>query len=178
MENLAIEENEFLRLERTSLPVASYCKFQPLTVDFMDIQNPKVVLERALRGFACLTAGDLIAIRYNDRRYELNVMETKPEDAVCIIECDMRVEFAAPVGYVEPSAAAAAGETVSQADKDVEAQATAPLFPSDGMRIDGKPVPPSLRVRARRPQDPDYSYTCGSLRFTRKASAKAGRQDR
>lgn len=27
------------------------------------------------------------------------VLETKPADAISIIECDMNVEFAAPVGY-------------------------------------------------------------------------------
>jgi len=30
------------------------------------------------------------------------VLETKPGNAVSIIECDMQVEFAPPVGYVEP----------------------------------------------------------------------------
>ena len=29
-------------------------------------------------------------------------METKPGNAVSIIECDMNVEFAPPVGYSEP----------------------------------------------------------------------------
>lgn len=29
-------------------------------------------------------------------------METKPGNAVSIIECDMNVEFAPPVGYTEP----------------------------------------------------------------------------
>ena len=43
-----------------------------------------------------------MAITYNDRVYELRVLETKPGNAVSIIECDMNVEFAAPVGYSEP----------------------------------------------------------------------------
>ena len=45
---------------------------------------------------------DVVAITYNDRVYELRVLETKPGNAVSIIECDMNVEFAAPVGYTEP----------------------------------------------------------------------------
>jgi len=44
----------------------------------------------------------VVAITYNDRVYELKVLETKPGNAVSIIECDMNVEFAAPVGYTEP----------------------------------------------------------------------------
>lgn len=44
----------------------------------------------------------MVAITYNDKVYELRVLETKPGNAVSIIECDMNVEFAAPVGYSEP----------------------------------------------------------------------------
>lgn len=43
----------------------------------------------------------MIAINYN-KIYELQVMETKPDKAVSITECDMNVEFDAPLGYKEP----------------------------------------------------------------------------
>ena len=46
-----------------------------------------------LRHFACLSKGDIVAINYNNKVYELNVMETKPAAAVSIIECDMNVDF-------------------------------------------------------------------------------------
>ena len=36
------------------------------------------------------------------RQYELCVLETKPGPAIDIHECDLNVEFAAPVGYQEP----------------------------------------------------------------------------
>ena len=38
----------------------------------------QAVLERVLRQFACLTTGDTISINYNDREYEIFVLETKP----------------------------------------------------------------------------------------------------
>jgi hypothetical protein len=50
-----------------------------------------------------LSKGDVIAINYNKKIYELNVLETKPANAVSIIECDMNVEFEAPPGYVVSS---------------------------------------------------------------------------
>ncbi len=71
-------------------------------ITFGAAESFKAVLENALRNFACLTGGDVVAINYNDRVYELCVLETKPGNAVSIIECDMNVEFAAPVGYTEP----------------------------------------------------------------------------
>jgi hypothetical protein len=36
---------------------------------------------------------------YIGREFEVQIVETKPEDAVNIIECDMNVDFEAPVGY-------------------------------------------------------------------------------
>lgn len=91
MSNLLLQEGDHVTLENVSLSTATYVKLQPQSVDFLDITNPKAVLEKALRLYACLTAGDMIAINYNDKRYEFNVLELKPSDAVSIIECDMNV---------------------------------------------------------------------------------------
>lgn len=168
MENLLIEENEFLRIERTSLPVASYCKFQPLTVDFLDITDPKAVLERALRNFSCLTSGDLIAIRYNDRRYELIILETKPADAVSIVECDMSVEFAAPVGYKADNVACKEDEPMETSVEESGIREEKSRFPGGGARMDGKRVEGNESVGARgRREDPDFSFQISSLRFSR-----------
>ncbi|EPY87009.1 ubiquitin fusion degradation protein 1-like protein [Camelus ferus] len=213
MQNLLLEEGGLVQVESVNLQVATYSKFQPQSPDFLDITNPKAVLENALRNFACLTTGDVIAINYNEKVsgsasqlvagqqmcrsevwmplvsvhdescmdagpndsamktllvlvavplaydslgccdlqlentavergdhvpgghghgsgqqgpwreldgevvacphsdmpsllviaiYELRVMETKPDKAVSIIECDMNVDFDAPLGYKEP----------------------------------------------------------------------------
>ena len=42
------------------------------------------------------------AFSFPSRQYELCVLETKPGPAIDIHECDLNVEFAAPVGYQEP----------------------------------------------------------------------------
>lgn len=91
MQNLVLEEGNLIQIESVSLPVGTFAKFQPVSSDFLDISNPKAVLENCLRTFACLTAGDVIAVTYNQKVYELNVMETKPGEAISIIECDMNV---------------------------------------------------------------------------------------
>ncbi|PSN57078.1 hypothetical protein C0J52_01311 [Blattella germanica] len=71
MHNLLLEEGDFLQIESVSLPVATFSRFQPQSSDFLDITNPKAVLENGLRSFACLTTNDVIAIKYNQRIYEL-----------------------------------------------------------------------------------------------------------
>jgi hypothetical protein len=50
--------------------------------DFLDISNPKAVLETTLRGYACLTKGDCICLHYNNKRYYIDIIEAKPE--VCL----------------------------------------------------------------------------------------------
>ncbi|CAN0485718.1 unnamed protein product, partial [Discosporangium mesarthrocarpum] len=46
---------------------ATYVKFQPQSVDFLEISNPRAVLETTLRHFSCLTEGDHICIPYNNQ---------------------------------------------------------------------------------------------------------------
>lgn len=43
MQNLLLEEGDLIEIESASLPVATYSKFQPQNVDFLDISNPKAV---------------------------------------------------------------------------------------------------------------------------------------
>ena len=67
MQNLAIDQGGLLMVESASLPVATFAKFQPHSVDFLDLTNPKAVLESKLRNFACLSTGDVVAIDYNNK---------------------------------------------------------------------------------------------------------------
>lgn len=65
----------------------------------------------SLRNFSALTKGDIIQISYNSQIYEIAVLEVKAHgvaedqvvESICVIETDVSVEFAAPVGYVEPT---------------------------------------------------------------------------
>lgn len=141
MRNLVLEEGDLVQIESVSLPVATFSKFKPQSPDFLEITNQKAVLENALRNFACLTAGDSIAITYNSRIYELSVLETKPGNAVSIIECDMNVEFDTPVGYQEPkrirkeSEVNGGNEEEPQIHYDTQSFVA---FSGEGSRLDGK----------------------------------------
>ena len=43
MRNLFLEEGGLIRLESTSLPIATYSKFRPQQVEFLEITDPKAV---------------------------------------------------------------------------------------------------------------------------------------
>uniref|UniRef100_A0A3Q2X3H0 Ubiquitin recognition factor in ER-associated degradation protein 1 n=3 Tax=Haplochromini TaxID=319058 RepID=A0A3Q2X3H0_HAPBU len=159
MQNLLLEEGGLVQVESVNLMVATYSKFQPQSPDFLDITNPKAVLENALRNFACLTTGDVIAINYNEKIYELRVMETKPDKAVSIIECDMNVDFDAPLGYKEP-------------ERRPNHQDEPTAFTGSGNRLDGKtkgiePSPAPLAPSDIKRGIPNYDFKIGRITFIR-----------
>lgn len=103
MQNLLITEGSVINVTNVSLPKATFVKLQPQHVDFLEISNPRAVLEHALRNFSCVTKGDVICVPYNKKNYHFELKEVKPKDAACIIETDCNVDFDAPVGYKDPS---------------------------------------------------------------------------
>ncbi|KAF7725337.1 ubiquitin fusion degradation protein [Apophysomyces ossiformis] len=107
METLRMEPGGMIIVKNTTLPLGSFVKIQPQSTNFLDISDHRAVLENALRNFSTLTLGDVIQINYNDKVYEIQVLDVKPnfEDhsGISIVETDLEVDFAPPVGYVEPS---------------------------------------------------------------------------
>ncbi|KAL8698022.1 MAG: hypothetical protein Q9224_002040 [Gallowayella concinna] len=106
MQTLSLEPGDLLQILSTDLPSGSFIKLQAQSTDFLDISDPKAVLENAFRNFSCLTKGDVFTFAYNDQTFEMAVLETKPgtakNGAVSVLETDLEVDFAPPVGYEEP----------------------------------------------------------------------------
>ncbi|CAH0758763.1 unnamed protein product [Diatraea saccharalis] len=191
MANLLLEEGALLQIENVSLPVATFSGFQPLSEDFLDITNPKAVLENCLRNFSCLTTGDVIAIKYNSKVYELCVLETKPGDAVIIIECDMNVEFAPPVGYKEERVVSKGESGSDGMDEDPAAMMPEPsgfvAFSGEGNRLDGKKKKlisesesDHQASQSRQTYErgiPDYDYVIGTLKFIRNSRPPSAKEE-
>jgi len=103
MQTLLIQEGSIIKVKNTSLPLGTFVKIQPQSVDFLNIYNPKAVLEKTLTNFSALTEGDIITINYNDKLYDIEILEIKPKGpGISVVETDLEVDFAAPVGYKEP----------------------------------------------------------------------------
>lgn len=105
MQTLLLEPGDLLQTKSTDLPPGQFIKLQPQNTNFLDISDPKAVLETAFRNFSCLTMGDVFTFSYNDTVYEIAVLEVKPEGekkAISVQETDLEVDFAPPVGYQEP----------------------------------------------------------------------------
>lgn len=105
MQTLDLEPGDLLQIKSTDLPPGQFIKLQAQSTSFLDISDPKAVLENAFRNFSCLTKGDIFTFSYNDQTFEMAVLETKPvteRNAIGVLETDLEVDFAAPVGYEEP----------------------------------------------------------------------------
>jgi len=172
MYHLLLEEGDEIHVESIQmLPSATYVRFEPQSKTFLDITNPKAVLEKVLRNFSCLTKGDLISINYLNRNYELFVLELKPSNVVSIIECDMEVDFAPPIGYVEPKTLPTTITTVNEQQLYKNPTTFIP-FHGQGNRLSGKiksddkQEKNNLEISQTR-GIPNYDYKYGLLQFPR-----------
>ncbi|ODV78960.1 UFD1-domain-containing protein [Suhomyces tanzawaensis NRRL Y-17324] len=105
MSTLQLNPGGLLKIGNCDLPLGNFVKIEPQSVDFLDISDPKAVLENVLRKFSTLTVNDIIEINYNDSIYGIKVLEAKPDSlskGICVVETDLETDFAPPVGYVEP----------------------------------------------------------------------------
>ncbi len=118
MQNLGVDHGDLIKVESATLPKGTYVKLRPQTKAFIDIANPKAVLENTLRlvmarmlsgrcvrsarlihrcrsltravweyrNFSALTRGSTIRIHYNQKQYDIDVVEIKPVNHYWAIE--------------------------------------------------------------------------------------------
>lgn len=101
MNNLELKEGDKIYLRNVSLPQATFIKFKPC-LSFLEISDPRAVLEYVLRSFSCVTIGDKLQFDYNFKTYNLEIIQVLPKKACCIIESDIEVEFEEPDDYNVP----------------------------------------------------------------------------
>src|ERR1700694_2918932 len=141
MNTLLLSEGSLLNLKSTTLPLGKFIKIQPQSTSFLSIHDPKAVLEMSLRNFSALTTGDVIQISYNSQIYEIGVLEVKAHgggdgNAVCVIETDIEVDFAPPVGYIEPDRTASSSADSSRPASRMTGTGT-PGLPNETVSIHG-----------------------------------------
>ncbi|XP_054776140.1 uncharacterized protein LOC129284642 [Prosopis cineraria] len=159
MENMLLQEGDIVKLKNVTLPKGTYVKLQPHTKDFLDISNPKAILETTLRNFSCLTTGDSIMVAYNNKKYYIDIIEAKPSNAISIIETDCEVDFAPPLDYKEPEKPIAPLSASKAPEKEAPAEIEPKFnpFSGAGRRLDGKPLnyqPPPLSSSASEDKRP------------------------
>jgi len=140
MNHLGVDNGSMVEITNIILSPATFINLQPQSTDFLEIYDPKAVLEKSLRSYSAVTQGENILIRYNDKNYLLKVLEIQPLDyknAVSIIEADVNVEFAPPVGYVEPPSPPAP----KRKSQSIQTEDTPDLDPSQVVESDEEDNP-------------------------------------
>lgn len=164
MTRLGVEEEQSVKIFALTqtIPKGTDVLLQPMTSDFLEVSNPKAVLERGLLSFTCISDGETFPIAYNDRMYEMRVTETRPARTILLTDCDLSVEFMQPADYVE--------------DKSHDSSHEESVKFSQGCRLDGRPISPCESTKkvkkAKRKESPDHSFKRGSLKFKRPKSPK------
>lgn len=144
MKNMQLQGGDLILIRSTNLEKGTYMKLQPHAKSFLDLSNPRVLLEIQLRNFSCLSAGDTIMVMHDKKRFYIDVVETKPSDAIHIIDTDCEVDFATPLDEKLPEKAI---PVTVKPEKDVkltkEEQKFKP-FVGVARRLDGKPMIASM----------------------------------
>ena len=118
---LKVKAGDFVNIEQCVLRKGTFVKIEPQSVDFLQLHDPKAALEEALGMFSTLTQGTIVSVLMEGAQFDIRILELEPgsfdaaEDAlsdngdsfvqpvgVSIHETDLKVDFAPPVGYVEP----------------------------------------------------------------------------
>ncbi|KAI5390789.1 uncharacterized protein LOC127103112 [Lathyrus oleraceus] len=181
MEDMLLQNGDIVSLKNTSLVKGKFVKLQPHSKDFLDISNPKAMLETSLRSYSCLTTGHTIMIPYNNKKYYIDVVETKPCPAISIIETDCEVDFAPPLDYKEPEKnlpSDLSDKESPQVEKETETKTPEVIpFSGSGRRLDGKPATQSVEasstpiLKQQQQQTENKTKSSGKLVFGSKGNA-------
>tara|TARA_B100001093_G_C26858627_1_gene1028731 strand:+ start:1919 stop:2536 length:618 start_codon:yes stop_codon:yes gene_type:complete len=105
MEGLGLSEGNNVNIELSTPPDGSYIKLQPHKTEFIDLPDPKALLEKALSvNYPVVTEGHTITIQNpeNNKVYHIDIVKTEPSPIIKIIDVNVNVDFEAPLDYVPP----------------------------------------------------------------------------
>lgn len=105
MQDLSVDEGEEIEIQLACLVNGSYIKLRPHKTKFIELSDPKAVLEKYLSlDYPVVTKGHTIVINYKDidEQFYIDIVDCEPADTIKIINTDVNVDFDAPLDYVEP----------------------------------------------------------------------------
>ena len=100
MRSMGVSDGDMLVVESATLPKGTFAKLQPLSEEFATLEDPKGTLERCITGvFTTLSKGDsiIVPVEHLGLEVEVFVVDLQPEDAVCVVDTELEVDFAASV---------------------------------------------------------------------------------
>lgn len=188
-QHLQLKPGEIVVVKNATLPKGTYVKIRPQQKAFIEITDPKAVLENKLRNFSALTKGDTIIINYNNTDYCIDIIDVaannQPVNAISIVETDVQVEFErpldmppSPIPSQQPKMDFIAPPVKKKKEekKEEEKPKFIPFF-GTGRRIDGKVVKPSTPpqqqyVTSTKEEKQSSSFVLGGSSYQKKETPK------
>ena len=105
LDGLGLSEGSTVNIDLSTPPDGSYIKLQPHKTEFIELPDPKALLEKALSvNYPVVTEGHTITIQNpeNDKVYHIDIVKTEPSPIIKIIDVNINVDFDAPLDYVPP----------------------------------------------------------------------------
>jgi ubiquitin fusion degradation protein 1 len=102
MESIGISEGQHVEIKLASPVKGTYIKIQPHTTSFINLSNPKALLEKVLsEKYPVLTEGHTIAIEYLNKVFYIDIVKTEPAPVIDILNVNLNVDFDKPFDYQE-----------------------------------------------------------------------------
>jgi len=105
MEDLGIAEGSQVSIEYINPPQGSYLKLKPHETAFINLSNPKVILEHIMsKDYPVVSKGETIVLNYKDldKTFRIDIVDCQPSETIKIIDTDVNLDFDTPYDYVEP----------------------------------------------------------------------------
>jgi len=105
MSGLGIKEGDNIEIKLATPVDGSYVKLQPHTIKFIELEDPKALLEKALsNNYPIITEGHTIAIedKTTNTVYHIDIVKTEPAPVIKIIDVNINVDFDPPLDYIPP----------------------------------------------------------------------------
>lgn len=108
-------------------------------------------------------------VAYNNKKYYIDIIESKPSHAITIIETDCEVDFAPPLDYKEPERPVASIPSTKPPSEGEAAPVEEPKFnpfTGSGRRLDGKPLkyqPPPVSAASSTTKDKQVAVSGGGV---------------
>ena len=90
-----------VNLRNIRLEKAKLIKIRPHETEFIMNPNPRTILENNFRNYLCVTKGDTVTVQFNKKKYNIDIIECKPKDAVSLTNVDVEIDFDTPLDYKE-----------------------------------------------------------------------------
>tara|TARA_B100000795_G_scaffold110155_2_gene81331 strand:- start:1357 stop:2049 length:693 start_codon:yes stop_codon:yes gene_type:complete len=102
MADLGIKEGCTVNIQLFRPVNGTFVKLRFHTSSFSKLNDTKSVLEKCIsKDYPVVTKGQMIVLQYEEKTYNIDIVDTKPDDVIQIINTNLNVDFDKTLDYVE-----------------------------------------------------------------------------